>query len=133
MSIFLKLYAISIATFVVLDGTWIGFIMREFYKKYIGHLFGSGMNFWAAGAFYLLYAAGLVYLVSKPGLEQNWSLTQIFLTGALVGLMAYGAYDLTNQTTIRDWPVIVTIFDMAWGAFVTGAVATIAVWVARLF
>lgn len=132
MITFLKLYAIAIATFLVLDGTWIGLVMREFYKKHIGYLFGGSMNLWAAGAFYLLYAAGLVYLVSKPGLEQNWSLTQIFFTGALIGLMAYGAYDLTNQATIRDWPVIVTILDMLWGAFATGVVATVAVWLARL-
>ena len=46
--------------------------------------------------------------------------------GALFGLVAYATYDLTNQATMRDWPWRVTLVDLAWGAFVTGASCAIA-------
>ena len=39
--------------------------------------------------------------------------------GALLGLVAYATYDLTNQATLRDWPWRVTLADLCWGTFVT--------------
>jgi uncharacterized membrane protein len=51
-------------------------------------------------------------------------------SGALLGLVAYGTYDLTNQATLKDWPWVVTLTDLAWGAFVTGAAAWVACTVA---
>ncbi len=44
--------------------------------------------------------------------------------GALLGLVAYGTYDITNLATIRDWPVIVSVVDLAWGITVTATAAT---------
>ena len=45
--------------------------------------------------------------------------------GALLGLVAYGTYDLTNQATLKVWSVNVTIMDMGWGAVVTGLASAI--------
>ena len=44
---------------------------------------------------------------------------------ALLGLVAYGTYDITNLSTIRGWPLAVSLIDMAWGvcATVLGALA----------
>ncbi|MDH7513691.1 MAG: DUF2177 family protein [Clostridiales bacterium] len=33
--------------------------------------------------------------------------------GALFGLISYATYDLTNLTTLKDWPVLVTAIDLA--------------------
>lgn len=129
MLLFLKLYAVAIAVFLALDGLWIGATAAGFYKKHLGYLLAPQFSVAPAAVFYLLYAAGLVYLVVVPGLGRP--LLSVFLTGALVGLMAYGAYDLTNQATIKDWPFVVTVVDMLWGAFVTGTVAAVAVYASR--
>ena len=43
--------------------------------------------------------------------------------GAVFGLCAYGTYDLTNQATLRDWPWMVTLIDLAWGSTLTAVVA----------
>lgn len=131
MILFLKLYAVAVASFLVLDGLWIGVVASGFYKKQLGYIFTDHVNFVAAAAFYLMYAAGLVYLVIEPNLGN--SLLKVFFTGALVGLMAYGAYDLTNQATIKDWPLTMTVVDMLWGTFVTGAVSVVTVVIARTF
>jgi uncharacterized membrane protein len=44
--------------------------------------------------------------------------------GALFGFFAYAMYDLTNLTTVRDWPLVVTAVDLAWGTALCGIVAT---------
>ncbi len=56
-----------------------------------------------------------------------------FLRGALFGLVCYATYDLTNWATIRDWPVIVSVVDMVWGAVMAGSVSALAVLVVRSF
>ena len=129
--LFLKLYATTLAAFLVLDGLWIGLLMAGFYKRQLGYLFADTVNLYAVAAFYLLYAAGLVFIVIEPNLSS--SLPRVFLLGLVVGLMAYGAYDLTNQATIKQWPIVVTVVDLVWGACVTGVVSVIAVATARLF
>ncbi len=82
-------------------------------------------NLIAALAFYLLFVVGMVVFVLTPALKNN-SLSQAILTGALLGLISYSTYDLTNLATIRDWPIIITIIDMVWGTVLSGAVAGIA-------
>lgn len=39
--------------------------------------------------------------------------------GAVLGLAAYGIYDMTNLSTLRGWPLHLTIVDMIWGTFLT--------------
>lgn len=129
--VFLKLYATALTAFLVLDGLWIGLLMSGFYKRQLGFLFADKVNFYAVVAFYLIYAAGLVFVVIEPQLGS--SLMKVFVVGLVVGLMAYGAYDLTNQATVKNWPLVVTVVDLAWGAFVTGAVSVITVAAARWF
>jgi uncharacterized membrane protein len=49
-----------------------------------------------------------------PGLENN-SLKVTLLRAALFGLITYATYDLTNLATVKNWPVMITVMDMAWG------------------
>jgi uncharacterized membrane protein len=58
---------------------------------------------------------------------------EIFLLGALLGLFGYGTYDLTNQATLKEWPTVVTVVDLVWGALLTGVVSIIAVSLTLLF
>jgi uncharacterized membrane protein len=86
-------------------------------------------------AFYLLYAAGITYLVTLPALDADpmWSPIAGATRGAVLGLVAYGTYDLTSLAILRGWPVGVTVIDMVWGAIITGVSAGAAVWVAGRF
>ena len=44
--------------------------------------------------------------------------------GALLGLVAYGTYDMSNLSTLKNWSVSVTIVDMAWGMTLSAVAAT---------
>ena len=41
----------------------------------------------------------------------------------MFGFFAYATYDLTNLATLMNWPVGLSILDMAWGSLVSGASA----------
>lgn len=120
---FTKLYLITLPIMVAIDALWLAVISKGFYQKQIGFLMSKNPNWIAAIIFYLLYAVGLVIFVITPSLEKGW--IYAILAGALFGLICYGTYDLTNLTTIKNWPVIVTIVDMIWGSVFSGSVSLI--------
>jgi len=128
---FIKLYPIVLVLLMAFDAIWLGLIVRSWYARELGFIFSGKFSVVPALAFYLLYAAGIVFFVILPG--QGNALWRVFLTGAFLGLCAYGAYDLTNQATISQWPVAITFADMAWGAFATGAASALAVLIPHLF
>lgn len=119
---FTKLYGIGFLFFLMIDGMWLGLVAKNFYSKYLGYIMAPNPNWTAAGVFYLLYMAGLVYLVILPAVTNgNWR--DALIKGAVFGLVSYATYDLTNLATINKWPVIVTIVDMIWGTVLTGAIS----------
>lgn len=109
------------ATIVVLDLVWLGVVMKDFYRAQIGHLMSGSVVWPAAIVFYLVYAAGVWFFAVSPAT----SLMKALTLGVLLGALAYATYDLTNQATLKDWPVMVTVLDIIWGAVLTGAAATI--------
>ncbi|MCX6788917.1 MAG: DUF2177 family protein [bacterium] len=126
------IYLTSLVSLLVLDGLWITVIAKSFYKKYLGYIFAEQFVLWPAALFYLLYAFGIFYFVVTPAIEAK-SLSVALFRGALLGLLAYSTYDLTNHATIARWPLIITLTDIAWGTFVTAVVSAIAYFVATKF
>ncbi len=123
----------SLASFlllVVVDFVWLSQAVNFLYRPKLGGLLAEKPALGAAALFYLLYGVGMAALVIRPALAGGGVLTAAW-TGALLGLVAYGTYDLTNQATLKGWSVTVTVVDMAWGAFVTAAVCAFGVWVSE--
>ncbi len=120
---FLKLYAIALPVFMAVDMVWLGAIAKGFYRAQLGPLLRPDVNWTAAIIFYLLYITGLVLFVIGPSIEKgSWIYALGF--GALFGLISYATYDLTNLATLKDWPLVITLVDLAWGA-VLGAMVSI--------
>jgi uncharacterized membrane protein len=115
----------TFAVMAVLDGAWLLGVARGFYRTHLGFLMADTPNWAAAGAFYLIYAVGVTVFATQPGIDDSSALTAAW-RGGLFGLVAYATYDLTNMATLRGWPTIVTIVDMAWGTLLSAAVAGIA-------
>ncbi len=121
---FIKLYLIALPVFFIIDMIWLGLIANNFYKNQIGFLMKPDINWTAAIIFYLLFIVGLVLFVVMPAVEKG-SWTHALLFGALFGLITYATYDLTNLATLKDWPLLVTIVDLAWGASLGALVSVI--------
>lgn len=121
---FIKLYAIALPVFFAIDMVWLGLVAKGFYSKQIGSLLKPDVNWLAAILFYLLFVVGLVVFVITPAMEKN-SWTHTLLLGALFGLVCYATYDLTNLALTKDWPLLVTIVDLIWGAVLAASVSTL--------
>jgi len=126
---FIKLYIIALPVFLAIDMAWLGLVAKNFYAKRIGFLMKTDINWMAAILFYLLFIVGLVLFVIMPAVGKG-SWVHALLFGALFGLIAYATYDLTNLATLKDWPLIVTIVDLAWGAVLAGSVSMVTFFIA---
>ena len=127
---FIKLYAIALPVFIVIDMIWLGLVARSFYRSQIGFMMKSDINWIAAITFYLLFVGGLVVFVIAPAIEKN-SWRHALLFGALFGVITYATYDLTNLATLKDWPILITIVDLVWGAVLAASVSTVTYFIVR--
>src|SRR5262245_10203853 len=125
----LKLYFISLITFLGIDSLWLGFI-APFYRSQIGHLMAETPNFVAAGIFYPLYVYGLSIFVINPNLKTE-SIYSAVMRGALFGLVTYATCDLTNFATLKDWSLLITVVDMAWGMILCSVTTLVSVWAGK--
>ena len=132
MKTFAVAWLAAVVAFLVLDGLWLGLIARGFYASRLGELLRQPILVTPAAAFYLCYAAGLVFLAVRPA-EPALSLGEVALHGAVVGFLAYGTYDMTNLSTLRGWPVSVSVVDLAWGTALSATVSVLAALAARRF
>lgn len=58
---------------------------------------------------------------AAAGPAPGWGRTAA--TAALFGFFAYATYDLTNLATSKQWPIGLSLLDIAWGTCVRAAAA----------
>ena len=125
-------YVTTLVVFAALDFFWLTQVGPSLYPPVIGAILAPEPRMGAAITFYLLYLAGLVYFAVLPGVVgAGWR--GALLKGALFGFFAYATYDLTNQATLIVWSSKITLLDMAWGTFVSGASAAGGCRITRFF
>jgi uncharacterized membrane protein len=124
----LKPYLAALLVLGVLDGLWLGVIMKNFYRREMGAQMAERPRWAPALVFYLAYPAALVALAIYPA---GQPLDVQVARAALVGLVAYGVYDLTNRATLRHWPLRLALADTAWGTFASTVAGAVAAWVAQ--
>lgn len=127
---FLISYLTSLVVFCAMDFLWLGLVVKEFYGREIGPLLLTSPQIEPAIAFYLLYVIGIVVFAVTPALAANrWQ--KALSHGALLGLIAYATYDLSNLATLKDWSARVAFVDICWGTVVTATAATAAFFLSK--
>ena len=124
MSDWIILWIAAAVVFLIIDMVWLTSIGRGLYVAEMGPLLREPVNLPAAGAFYILYITGLMIMVIWPAFQAQ-SVSQALLHGALLGLIAYGTYDLTNLAVMKGFTTRIAIIDMIWGSVLTGAVSAL--------
>ncbi len=132
MTRYIAAYATGAVTFLVIDMIWLGVVARDLYRREIGALLLERPLYGPAALFYAFYVVGLVVFAVVPALNAG-SWTTAALYGALLGLMCYGTYDMTNLATLKNWSTTIAITDMAWGAVLSATAAVAAYLVASRF
>ncbi|MCH7344022.1 DUF2177 family protein [Pelomonas sp. CA6] len=110
--------ATTTVVFLTLDALWLTNTASALYRPALGHLMADSVDWKAALLFYAIYIAGLTVFALSPALAAGRPFAALG-RGAMLGLLAYATYDLTNQATLRGWPWRVTLIDLAWGACVS--------------
>jgi uncharacterized membrane protein len=124
VSTFLKLFAIALPTFLIIDLIWLGVVARGFYQDQMGPLMKTDVNWTAAFVFYAIFVAGIVLFVVWPAVERE-SLARALLLGAIFGVVTYATYDLTNLATLEGFPLQMALVDLCWGAVLSCSVSLI--------
>lgn len=124
MTAILAAWAATVSVFLAIDAVWLGVIASGFYRRALGDLMLDKPKLEIAVLFYLLYALAIVVLAALPAARSGSWLGAAGL-GALLGLAAYGTYDITNLSTLKNWPLYMSLVDMVWGTALT-AVAAVA-------
>jgi uncharacterized membrane protein len=122
----IKLAALGAVAFMVLDGVWLGLLMKTFYRDQLAPIvrLANGAiapNWPAAVVVYALLGTGIAVFVIPRAATVPHAATY----GALFGLVVYGVYDFTNYSTLRQWPFVLTLADVAWGAVASAACAAV--------
>lgn len=121
LSKYALIYLAVLFTYLILDAIWLGLVAKSSYQEAIGPLMrAEGYPILPWVLFYVTYSFAIVYLVIHPNMGAA-SPVPVILSAAVLGIAAYGAYNLTNYAILKDWPLGITLKDWAWGTFITTA------------
>jgi uncharacterized membrane protein len=120
----IQIAVIGAVVFMVLDGVWLGLLMKNFYRDQLAPIVRLGQggiapNWPAALVVYALLGTGIALFVTP--IAPTVPLAAAY--GALFGLVVYGVYDFTNYSTLRQWPLVLACTDVAWGVVASAACA----------
>jgi len=117
-------------SFAAIDAVWLTLMADRLYKPILGPIMAPKPDMKAAVAFYLISIAATVFLAIAPALKEGqW--TRALINGAVLGFVCYATYDLTNQATLQNWSMKLTLIDLAWGTMLTATAATCGYFAAR--
>lgn len=116
---FFKIAGVSVIIFIILDLIWLAVIARNLYFRNLGYLANLeggriAFNLPVGLLAQVIIGFGLAFFVSLGLLVQS-SFTASIGVGAFAGFVLYCTYDLTNLSFVRNYPVTITIIDIAWG------------------
>ena len=123
MSIIITYFSMLVF-FVIAEIIVLSNIMQPLFKKHIGFLMNEETNFSIAAIFYLIYVAGVFWFATRAGIKSESILITI-LSGAFLGLLAFGTYEITNYVILKDWNINLVIVDTLWGIIITALMALV--------
>jgi uncharacterized membrane protein len=109
-------FFLSLLSFVILDGVWIGFVAKDFYAA---HLASAGVLRpdvdVLAAALSWFAIVGAVFMFVLPSTAGDRRASRSLMLGAKLGVCLYATVDFTNAALIRGWGWPVALVDCAWG------------------
>ncbi|WP_209427197.1 DUF2177 family protein [Pararhodobacter sp. SW119] len=118
--------------FLIADAIMLPKVIKPLFERHLGDAILRNVRPLPAGLFYVLYMAGVIWFAAWPALLADAPALAL-LNGALLGLVAYGTYELVSWTVMRNWHPSMVAVDMAWGTSLTALSAWGGVLAARQF
>lgn len=119
-------YLLSAIILVILDGIYLN-LTKNYFNKQIRAIQGKNIefNFIAAAITYILLIFGLNYFI----IQKHRSIKD----AALLGLIIYGVFELTNLALFKNWSILTVIIDTTWGTLLFGLTTAIVYKVMGIF
>ena len=127
----LILIATTAIIFIIGEAIMLPNVMRPLFVKIIGGQMLDSLRLGPAALFYIVHIGGLTWFATLPALRDG-NPTTALINGALLGLVAYGCYEFTSWTIMKQWSVQLVVADITWGAAISGISAWGAVMAARV-
>ena len=124
-------YAVTAVVFAGLDAVWISTVAGNQYRSEMGHLLPANFNVLGAVLFYVVYVAGIVHYGIRPN-DAGATLGSRVVGAALFGFFTYATWALTAFAVLKDFPAVVALTDIAWGAAVCSAATALTATLLRL-
>lgn len=113
--------------FGIMDAVWLGLVADDLYQREMHGFLRTQYPVWPWVSFYLIYSFSILILAVQPSfrpLSQQTNvcsreLINVALRGSVLGLAAYGAYNLTNYAILENWSLKISLIDWMWGCFIT--------------
>lgn len=115
-------YGVMLTVFTAVQSIWRLAIMTPLYIARVPHLLRRDYDMAPNAVFHPLYVLGLLYFAVLPAVEKETSLLAAG-HGALIGLMAGGAYAAACLATLRTWSVRIALVDSLWSAAISAGCA----------
>ena len=105
---------------MLLDYLWLGKLANSLYLNNLGPSLLLKGNIITprvlpAIVVYILFAVMIWWIVIPLA---DTKIINSFAYGALLGLVVYGIYDMTNLAVLKDWTVQIACVDWLWGIFI---------------
>jgi uncharacterized membrane protein len=127
-----KLYFSCLLIMLALDALWIGVIAKNIYRSQLEGIMSADIRWLQGVLVYLILAGSVTYFAVAPALIKNeWQ--NAILNGAILGFSTYAVFDFTNMSLMRNWPLLISLLDIAWGTSLCGAVALAGYFISSMF
>lgn len=118
----LVLVVVTGLIFLVADAIMLPTVIKPLFERHLGDTLLGGIRPLPAVLFYFVYLGGIVWFAAWPALRDGTPSTAL-VNGAILGFVAYGTYELTSWTVVRNWHPSMVAVDMAWGTVLTAGAA----------
>lgn len=118
----LVLIIVTGAIFLIADAIMLPKVIKPLFERHLGDSILKSPRAVPATLFYFLYLAGMVWFAGWPALQTGSPLLAL-VNGALLGLVAYGTYELVSWTVMRRWHPSMVATDITWGTVLSAVSA----------
>ena len=126
----LVLILVTGVIFLIADAVMLPTVIKPLFEGHLGDAVLSSVRVLPAALFYFLYVGGVIWFAGWPALRDDMP-AMALVNGAILGLVAYGTYELVSWTVMRDWHPSMVAVDMGWGTALTAVSAWGGVMAAR--
>lgn len=123
MFVSIKKFLITLITFFLIDVVWIQYVASRLYNNYIGDILIEDFRIIPAVIFYILHIS-VLHIVTN--LHNPTNIYKQMVISFLVGITAYGTYNLTNYSILEAWHINIVVPDTLWGGFLSAISVLIA-------